>query len=192
MTTVNPDGTPAGGFHPTDPRLDEVQPPMRVDTESLLTEAHTAGRLYIAGKAITIAGGLGATASPCLRLFNPPTSTVMVYVLALSLYTDVTQQIKYIEDAVLGGTPTALVPASLNRALASPPAAQSVMQWSDTEPTGGTPWPNESRIFNTSPLPLRFPKPIPLRPDKSFVIDFQSAAAQITTANVYFMEVPLA
>lgn len=212
MTTVNPDGSAAGGLHPTDPRLDEpVRPTLitipdgmvmpvdnapgatvDVDTESALTAAHNAGRLYIAGKAITIAGGLGATARPCLRIFNPADSSTLVYILALTLYTDVTQQIRYTEDATLGGTPTALTPTSLNRALATPPAAKSVVQWSDTAPSGGTPWPNESRIFNTSPLPLRFPKPIPLRPNKAFVIDFQSAAAQITTANVYFLEIPLA
>ena len=144
------------------------------------------GDFYIVGTPITLAGVLDSTSKPSLQLVNPPTSTKLIVMLGLTIYSTVNQQVRYFEDATMAGTPTALVPQNANRA--STKKSVATASWSSTVPTGGTKWPNESRVIGE--LQLKLP-PVILPPNKTFTIVGQSSEAHTFTANGYFIEVPI-
>jgi hypothetical protein len=141
------------------------------------------GRFFFGGKAIN-AGGALSTDRPALRIFNPAGSGKVLYIVLLSIYSDVSQQIQYREGATLPG-PTAIVPRNW---LAGGPASVATLEWDDIAPVDGTVLSNESRVFNTSPLPVAFPAPYRVEQGTSFTVDFRSTATQITTVNAYWYE----
>lgn len=162
-------------------------------TSSMLNRKVAEGKVFFTGKAISAGGALG-TARPAFMIQNPATladgvtaNTKTVYVFLISIYSDVSQQIRYREGASLVGS-TFLIPKGWNRRLAQHPASVARVAWDDEAPTGGTILSNESRVYNTSPLPLRFETPYEVAPGQSFTLDFQSTATQVTTANGYWYE----
>lgn len=154
---------------------------------SPLTRKVLNGDVYIVGKAITLTGVLDSTRKPTLQVSNPATSTKVLLLIGLNIYSNVNQQIHYSEDATMAGTVNALTPMNANRATTKTSVALG--SWSSTAPTSGTLWPNESRVVNELLLDL---PPVVLPPNKSFTIIGQSSAEQIFTANAYFIEAPAA
>jgi hypothetical protein len=141
------------------------------------------GKFFFGGKAIP-AGGALSTARAALRIHNPTGSGKVVHIVLLSIYSDVSQQIQYRENATLL-SPNVITPRNW---LVGAPAAAAILEWDDVAPTDGVMLSNESRVFNTSPLPVAFPVPYRVEPGTSFTIDFQSTATQITTVNAYWYE----
>lgn len=141
------------------------------------------GKFYISGAAVTLPGGLGATARACFQLENPVGNNKVFYVVRGSIYSDVGQQITYYENATVTG-PTTSSALNINRASAK---TSSAVLRSGQGFTGGTKFPNESRVANVDVLQLEFP-PLVLPPGKSLLIAGTSSSAQTLTANVYWYE----
>lgn len=145
------------------------------------------GRFFVGGKAISL-GGLASTDRAVLRLANPVGSGKLITIVMVSLYSSVTQQVRYNENGTITAVGT-VTPQNWNRALASPPASIATLEHGTTAVSGGADWPNESRVFNTSPLPLNFTQtPLPIPPGKSFLIRGTVGDAQTFTANAYWVE----
>lgn len=142
------------------------------------------GKAFITGAAITL-GGLASTDRACLQVVNPATSTKVMFLFAMTVYSSITQQVVYMEDATMGGTPTAMTPFNINRA--HPATSLMTASYSTAAPTGGAAWPNESRVQSSAPLNLQFP-PIVLPPGKSLLIRGTVGDAQTFTANAYWFE----
>lgn len=139
------------------------------------------GKFFIAGKAISL-GGLGSTERATFQFSNPVGNTKAAYIVAVVLYSNVAQQIIYYKNATFSGTAT--TPQNINFASAT----VSTMAASHGVGTvTGSPMPNESRVFSTSPLALQFP-PLVLPPGMSLTIRGSSGDAQIFTANCYYYE----
>lgn len=153
-------------------------------TSNALARKVAEGKVFISGATVSL-GGLASTDRACFQVVNPATSTKVMYVFALTLYSSIAQQIVYMEDADMGGTPTSLVPFNLNRAS----AASSLMtaSYSSAAPSGGVTWPNQSRVQPDGALTIQFP-PLIMPPNKSILIRGTSGDAQIFTANLYWFE----
>lgn len=153
-------------------------------TSAALSRKVGEGKVFIAGAAITL-GGLASTERACLQVVNPATSTKALYIFALTVYSSITQQVVYMENAEMGGTPTVMTPFNINRASAVTSIATASS--STAAPTGGASWPNQSRVQGDAPLNLQFP-PIVLPPGKSLLIRGTIGDAQTFTANAYWFE----
>lgn len=159
-----------------------------ITSSGSLKMAH--GRFFIGGKAVVV-GGLASTDRPVFRLLNPATSTKLVYITKITIYSTIAQQVKYNEDGtiIVDGT---IVPHNLNRALATPPAAVAELTHGKSGITGGTDWPNESRVDPVAPLTLDFSQaPIPLGPGKAFLARGSTGESQTFTVNAFWFEDPL-
>jgi hypothetical protein len=167
-------------------RQEQLNPGDTILTSSVLAKKVAEGKFFLGGKAIS-AGGTLSTARPSFRLANPVGSNKTLYVALLTVYSSVTQQVRYREGATLD-TPVAMTPRNWNRRLSPAPTSVAVMQWDDMAPIGGTTLENESRVFNTSALPIAFPVPHEVVEGDSFTVDFQATADQTTTINAYWYE----
>lgn len=146
------------------------------------------GRFFIGGKAISL-GGVASSDRAVFKLANPSTSGHVIYVMAVTIYSTVSQQVKYNEDGTIT-TEGTITPRNLNRSSATTSIAE--LTYAKTAITGGTEWPNESRVFNTSPLQLNFSSsPIVLPPGKSILIRGTVGDAQTFTVNGYWIEEPI-
>lgn len=148
------------------------------------------GRFFIGGKAIDL-GGLASSDRAVFRLANPTGSTKNLYVMMVTIYSTISQQVRYNEDGTITADGT-ITPMNLNRAMgAFTPVSVADLTYAKTAITGGTEWPNESRVFNTGPLTLNFSNsPVKLGPGKSLLVRGTSGDAQTFTVNAYWIEEP--
>lgn len=142
------------------------------------------GKVFIGGTAITL-GGLASAERACLQLSNPANSGKVLYIFGLTIYSTIAQQVVYTEDATMTGTVTAVTPFNLNRAAAV--ASVAAVSSSISAPSGGTAWPNQSRVTTQKGLDITLP-PVVLPPGKSFLVRGTVGDAQTFTANAYWFE----
>jgi hypothetical protein len=172
------------GAVPADASTTSLTPAIPVDDP--LLSALKAGRMYIAGKAISIPG-TGQPSDRCaLRVENPGTSGVLLTVLAFTVYSSIGQQVRYRSGGTVSPA-NALTPRSLNLAVPNVPAKGTV-QWSNVAASGGTFWDSESRVDPAAPLQLEFPRGLILGPGNALTLDTGSTGPQTTTVNVYWIE----
>jgi hypothetical protein len=157
--------------------------------EDPLTAALKAGRMYVAGKAINVPSGGQASDRCALRVENPTTSGVLLTVLAFTVYSSMSQQVRYRSGGTVSPA-NALTGRSLNLAVANV-ASKAVVQWSNVAASGGTFWDSESRVDPAAPLQLDFPRGLILGPGNALTLDTGSTGPQVTTVNVYWVETPL-
>jgi hypothetical protein len=168
----------------TERTLDEVRDRLNAESSG---RAVAESKLFILGAAISL-GGLVSTQRASLQIQNPVGSAILLQVVGLTVYSTISQQILYIEDATMPGDSIEILAVNFNRAN---PVSAKVQGWYSTSaPTGGTEWSNQSRVFNTSPLPVKLP-PLVLPPGKSLTIRGTTSDAQTFTANAYFIEEPI-
>lgn len=148
------------------------------------------GKVFIGGKAVSL-GGVASTDRAVFRLSNPSTSTKIVYVLKFTIYSTIAQQVKYNEDGTITVDGT-IEPRNLNRAMATPPASAVELTHGKSAITGGSDWPNESRVSPDVPLVVDFSSgPVPLGPGKSILVRGTLGDAQTFTVNAYWFEEPI-
>lgn len=146
------------------------------------------GKFFVGGRAIDL-GGIASTDRAVFRLANPTGSGKNIYVMLVTIYSSITQQVKYNEDGTITSEGT-ISPRNLNRAMgAMTPSSVADLTYAKTAVTGGTDWPNESRVYNSSPLALNFSNsPLKLGQGKSILVRGTSGDAQTFTVNAYWFE----
>lgn len=171
----------ANGFNAND-----VNFPSSLDTVASSALAKKAGeqKVFIAGAAITL-GGLASAERANLQLINPTGSGKNLFVFALSLYSTIAMQVKYVENATQGGTPVTITPRNLM--IGSPATSVATASHSVTDSTGGTEWSNQSRITVDGPIILQLP-PIIILPGNSLLIKGTVGDAHTFSANAYYFE----
>lgn len=149
------------------------------------TAAHSAGLNFVGGERLNFGGAL-ATNRYVAAIRNPSTNTKVAYVYAVVLYTSVVQWFRWAVNPSLD-SPEAVEPArSLNLAN---PGTPTMEMWSDTVAPGVADfWSPETRVTSNAPVPLQFPRPVPVPPGITFAVIGESSATQETCANVYFYE----
>lgn len=154
------------------------------------TLAQQEGRMYTAGKAITITLS-GPNDRAAFRVQNPSTSGKIVTVMGMDIYSDKAQQIRYRDVSSQNPVGTATAPKNMNLALPNPPAPKALAYWSDKGSAPGNAWDNESRVDPAAPLKVQFPRGLVLGPGKALAVDCVQPGAQTTTVNVYWFETAL-
>jgi hypothetical protein len=148
------------------------------------------GRMYTAGKAITITA-TGPNDRAAFRVQNPSDSGKIVTVLGMDIYSNIAQQIRYRDVSSQNPVGTSTPPKNMNQALTSPPAPKALAYWSDKGSAPGNAWDNESRVDPAAPLKVQFPRGLILGPGKALAVDCAQPGAQVTTVNVYWFEAAL-
>lgn len=141
------------------------------------------GKFFVAGASIAVPALDPAGAS--FRLTNPAGSGVNLYVVKLTIYSNVEQQIRYRVNATMSGAKV-ITPRNLLVGPALPPA-KFVADYSSTPPTDGELWSNESRVFANDQLEVVLP-PLIITPGTSFTCYGSATGTQTTTVNAHLYQ----
>lgn len=150
-----------------------------------LTTAHRNGLNFVTGDRRDFGGVLG-TERYVAAIRNPTGNTKVAYVYGVVFYTNTTQWFRYALNPTLDSPEAGGAPQSLNFANMGTATIESM---TDTiVPTTATFWSPETRVTNSAPVTLQFPRPVVIPPGVTFAVVGESSAAQETCANVYFYE----